>query len=79
MYTRPSESILKSAKTLPPWRHKQKLHGLVPVVLTYFEISTGIHLYWQTSRQTDETRSPPTVQPREATLGRRLEPLVRRH
>src|SRR5262249_50228291 len=42
-----------SAKTLPPWRHRQKLHGLVPVVQTYFEISTGIHLCWQTIRQTN--------------------------
>jgi hypothetical protein len=45
-YTRPSESILKSAKTLPPWRHKQKRHGLVDVGQTCFEISTGIRLFW---------------------------------
>src|SRR6476469_6565396 len=44
--TRPSESTSKSAKTLPPWRHKQKRHGLLGVVQTYFEISIGVRHYW---------------------------------
>ena len=38
----PTVSTLKSAKTLPPWRHRQKLQGRVPGAQTYVEISTGI-------------------------------------
>ena len=39
------ESISKSAKTLPPWRHKQKRHGLLGGVQTCFEIAIGIRHY----------------------------------
>jgi hypothetical protein len=43
---------------LPPWRHKQKWHRRVGVVQTYFEISTGMRLFFSFMRARTARQRP---------------------